>query len=240
MKIALVNHSGNVGKSTLAKHMFLPRMKNAVLIPVESFNVNRFKNVENVGGDEFGDMMEFVNTQENVLVDVGSSNSGDFIRLMKQYRGSHKDFDYYIVPVAPGDKEEEDTISTISKLSAMGVPANKIKVFFNKIPSTVTTKSKLRTLFSTIFADHEEDKRFTIYPDALVQQTEIFQKLKETDNVTADIPVLAADETDYRAKLKETKDEAERHTLVRLISVQGLAQSANENFDEVFKILFKK
>lgn len=240
MKIALINHSGNVGKSTLAKHMLLPRIKNAVLVPVESFNVNRFKNVENIGGDEFGDMMEFVNLQENVLVDVGSSNSGDFIRLMKQYRGSQKDFDYYIVPVAPGDKEEEDTVNTIDKLAAMGVPASKIKVFFNKVPSTVTNKSKLKTLFSTIFADYEEGKKFTLYQDAFVHQTEIFQKLKETDNVTTDIPVLAADETDYRAKLKETKDQDERHNLVRLISQQGLALSANENFDEVFKMIFKK
>lgn len=185
MKLALVNHSGNVGKSTLAKHMFLPRMKNAVLIPVESFNVNRFKDVENIGGDEFGDMMEFVNMKENVLVDVGSSNSGEFIRLMKQYRGSHKDFDYYLVPVNPGDKEEEDTINTIDKLSKMGVPAEKIKVFFNIVPSTVTTKAKLKTLFSTIFADYEESKKFTIYPDGVIHETEIFQKLKQMDNLKA-------------------------------------------------------
>lgn len=240
MKIALINYSGNVGKSTLAKHMFLPRMKDAALIPVETFNTNRFKDVENVSGDEFGDMMEFVNMQENALVDVGSSNSGDFIRLMKQYRGSHKDFDYYIVPIAPGDKEEEDTVNTIEKLSGMGVPANKIKMMFNIVPPKITTKAKLEALFSTIFAYHKEDKKFTIYPDAIIYETEIFQKLKETDNVTAEIPELAADETDYRAKLKQAKDEAERHHLVRLISVQGLAQSANENFDDVFKLLFKK
>ncbi len=38
MKIAVMNFSGNVGKSTIAQHLLLPRMADAELITVESIN----------------------------------------------------------------------------------------------------------------------------------------------------------------------------------------------------------
>lgn len=38
MKIVVAGISGNVGKSTLSAHMFVPRMKNAKLLIVESIN----------------------------------------------------------------------------------------------------------------------------------------------------------------------------------------------------------
>ena len=38
MKIAVINFSGNVGKSTVARHLLLPRIAGAELIAVESIN----------------------------------------------------------------------------------------------------------------------------------------------------------------------------------------------------------
>ena len=38
MKIAVINFSGNVGKSTVARHLLLPRVEGADLISVESLN----------------------------------------------------------------------------------------------------------------------------------------------------------------------------------------------------------
>ena len=38
MKIAVINFSGNVGKTTVARHLLLPRIQGAELISVESVN----------------------------------------------------------------------------------------------------------------------------------------------------------------------------------------------------------
>ncbi len=38
MKIAVINFSGNVGKSTVARHLLMPRVEGADLISVESLN----------------------------------------------------------------------------------------------------------------------------------------------------------------------------------------------------------
>ena len=39
-KVAVVSLSGNVGKSTIAKHLLLPRMPGAEFIAVESINAD--------------------------------------------------------------------------------------------------------------------------------------------------------------------------------------------------------
>ena len=38
MKIAVVNYTGTVGKTTVATHLLAPRMGNALVIAVESIN----------------------------------------------------------------------------------------------------------------------------------------------------------------------------------------------------------
>ena len=38
MKLAVINFSGNVGKSTIARHLLLPRIAGATLLAVESVN----------------------------------------------------------------------------------------------------------------------------------------------------------------------------------------------------------
>ena len=40
MKIAVINFSGNVGKTTIARHLLLPRIPGAELITVESVNAD--------------------------------------------------------------------------------------------------------------------------------------------------------------------------------------------------------
>ena len=40
MKIAVINFSGNVGKTTVARHLLLPRIRGAELIAVESLNAD--------------------------------------------------------------------------------------------------------------------------------------------------------------------------------------------------------
>jgi len=40
MKLAVINFSGNVGKTTVARHLLMPRIEGAELIAVESLNAD--------------------------------------------------------------------------------------------------------------------------------------------------------------------------------------------------------
>jgi hypothetical protein len=75
MKIAVINFSGNVGKTTIANYLLAPRM-NAKLFTVETINYDesfddsglRFK------GKSFIDLQEELLYHDSAIVDIGSSN----------------------------------------------------------------------------------------------------------------------------------------------------------------------
>ena len=59
----------------------------------------------------------------DVVVDVGASNVEDLLALMRRYRGSHEDFDCFVVPTVPARKQQQDTAATLAELARIGVPA---------------------------------------------------------------------------------------------------------------------
>ena len=50
---------------------------------------------------------------------------------------------------------------------------------------------------------------------------------------------ITADKTDYRAQLRQAKDDDEKEMCVRMVALKRLAVTANKNLDDVFKVLFK-
>ena len=97
MKVAVINFSGNVGKTTIARHLLVPRIKGARYVPVESINADEDQR-EALRGKQFAQLQEFLLVSEHAVVDVGASNVEDLLALMRKYKDSHEDFDYYIVP----------------------------------------------------------------------------------------------------------------------------------------------
>ncbi|MEP9532595.1 plasmid stabilization protein, partial [Xanthomonas euvesicatoria] len=64
----------------------------------------------------------------------------------------------------------------------------------------------------------------------------IFDRLRTLKKTVSEI---VADETDYRAMLREAKDEDAKAHAISMISAQWLAKSANRNLDDAYKALFK-
>ena len=52
---------------------------------------------------------------------------------MRRYRGSHEDFDGFVVPTVRDQKQQLDTVRTIKALGEMGVAPNRIRVAFNRV-----------------------------------------------------------------------------------------------------------
>jgi hypothetical protein len=226
MKAAVINFSGIVGKSTVAKHLLLPRIEDAELIAVESINADEGDGTT-VRGRQFGALSEQLLLLDAAVIDVGSSNVEDFVRLMRQYEGSHEDVDLFVVPTVKESKQIRDTIATIQALAAMGVPANKVRVVFNK----VETDETLEDAFYPLLAYHEDTRAFTLRPQAAVHFSELYERLR-THDVT--IAGLLADPTDPKAELREAKTPEARSAAAARISMRRLAGSAQANLDAAF------
>lgn len=234
-KVAVVSLSGNVGKSTLAKHLFMPRMPGADFFAVESINSDEGSD-ETVRGDQFGQLQEELMMMDSAVVDVGASNVEAFVKLMQQYRGSHEEFDLFVIPTVKDSKQVKDTIATIEALKSMGVPAKKITVVFNKLQSTETVEEE----FYPLIQYHAASKAYTLRQSAAVDYSELYHKLR-ANKVT--IPELLADTTDYKAMMRVAKDkgdEAEKIRCMNMVSMRRLALSATENLDAVYAAIMKK
>lgn len=231
MKVAVINFSGNVGKSTVARHLLAPRMNAAPVIPVETINSDGTEDAA-IKGKQFGELQETLMLIDDAVVDVGASNVEDFINLMRQYKGSHEEFDYFVVPVVPASKQQRDTISTIEALAAIGVPAKQIRLVFN----LVEPDDNPERVFAGLFEYHGAAKSFTLRPAAVIRVNDIYGRLKGSAEGIADI---LADQTDYKGKIKTAADPDEKLRYAQLLSIKRLAAGVTEELDGVFKALFK-
>jgi len=226
MKIAVINFSGNVGKSTVAKHLLAPRLPNAEFIAVESINADE-NDTDMIRGKQFGHLQERMVTLNSAIVDIGASNVEDFISLMRAYRGSHEDFDYYLVPAVKESKQIKDTIATIQALADMDIPANKIRVIFNKLEVDET----LEDVFYPLISFYKDKKLYLLNKNAVLHYSEIYQRLR---SFRLTIPDLLNDHTDYKIIAKHTSDVNEKSHAITMVSLKRLAISAKENLDSVY------
>ena len=231
MKVAVINFSGNVGKSTVARHLLAPRLNNTEVIPVESINSDGTDETA-IRGKQFGELQEYLQTLDDAVIDIGASNVEDFVKLMKQYKGSHEDFDFFVVPTVPATKQQRDTISTVEALANLGVPAKKIRLLFNM----VDLEESPERIFSGLFEYQRESKSFTLKPEAVIHVNDIYGKLKGSKT---GIREILADETDYKERIKTAKDADEKLHFAQMLSIKRLAAGVSEELDAVFKALFK-
>lgn len=231
MKVAVINFSGNVGKSTIARHLLAPRMNNATVIPVESINSDGTQD-EAIKGKQFGELQEALMLMEDAVIDIGASNVEDFVNLMKQYKGSHEEFDYFVIPTVAKNKQMRDTISTIDALADIGVPAKKIRLVFNMVELDETPER----LFSGLFDYHSAAKNYTLRPEAVIHVNDIYGKIKGADQGIKDI---LSDTTNYKEKIKTAKDAEEKLHCAQMVGIKRLAAGVTDELDAVYKTLFK-
>ena len=237
MKVAVVNFSGNTGKTTVSDSLLSPRM-GGVRFAIETINAGASDDaaeIERMKGRQFGELSEILLTEDNAVVDVGASNVEDFFKYMGQFAGSHEDFDYFLVPTVSEKKQQADTINTIKTLAALGVPRSRILVVFNKVE--IDDADDLPHTFAAVLGFHEMEKKFTLKRDAVIYSNEVFERLRALKTIIA---AVVQDTTDYREQLRAAQDDAAKEQAKRMISVQRLAKSAWQNLDQVYGALFGK
>jgi len=237
MKLAVVNFSGNTGKTTVSDQLVWPRL-GGLRFAIETINAGASDyaaEIERMKGRQFGELSEILMTEDNAVIDVGASNVEDFFKYMGQFAGSHEEFDYFLVPTVSEKKQQADTINTIKTLAALGVPRSRILVVFNKVE--IDDADDLPHTFAALIGFHELEKKFTLKRDAVIYSNEVFERLRA---LKTNIAAVVQDTTDYREQLRTAKDDATKEHAKRMISVQRLAKSAWQNLDQVYATLFGK
>jgi hypothetical protein len=229
MKIAVINFSGNVGKTTVAHHLLAPRIPGAELIAVESLNAGD-NEAQALRGRQFGELQELLQTVEHAVVDIGASNVEDLLALMRRYKGSHEDFDCFIVPTVATVKQQQDTIATLVDLSQLGVEASRIKLVFNMVDDASTVAASFAVLL-TFVAEHpivRADLR------CVLSANEVYQLVKGSGR---DLAALACDATDYKALIAQAADTADKLTLAHQLATRRLACGVLPELDACFAAL---
>lgn len=235
MKVAVINISGNVGKTTIAAHLLKPRMGDAQIFSIESINAGADADgleVSKMRGKKFGDLINELMLLDNAIIDVGASNVEDFLKLMQQYDGSHEEFDYFVVPVVKSPKQQGDTVNTIRTLQTIGIPKKKIRMVFNM----VEVEDSIQDDFAAFFGLAASEKSFVIHKDAVIYSNKVFEDLKAVGKSLGDI---SGDLTDYRAQLRSATTSDEKEFCVRMVGIKRLTVTANKNLDDVYNVMFK-
>lgn len=236
MKVAILNYTGTIGKTTMAAHLFSPRMNNASVYAIESINETAAGlgiDVEKMNGDKFRGLFKKMMLEDDAIIDIGASNIEDFMNNMTKFEGSHEEIDVFIVPVTSGVKEQKETIAMLNSLAETGIPPEKIKVVFNRVDSDVEVE------FELIFKWFNLHQTFTLNKKCVIFENELFDALS-IKGLT--VSALVSDETDYKSLLKNNKDASakERNQWADMFTLKLLAKSVKNNLDNVYNHLFEK
>lgn len=229
MKIAVINFSGNVGKSTVARHLLLPRIPGAELVSVETLNADESQ-VQALRGRQFGELQEYLQTIDHAVVDIGASNVEELLELMRRYRGSHEDFDCFVVPTVPALKQQQDTIATLIDLSRQGIHASKIRLVFNMVDRNVNFGAS----FFLVMGYVKEQPVALANPACCMGTNEIYARVR---NQGLDLATLAHDDTDYKALIAQAPSPAEKLALAQKLATRRLASGVVPELDACFAAL---
>jgi MinD-like ATPase involved in chromosome partitioning or flagellar assembly len=216
MKLAVISFSGNVGKTTIARHLLAPRMPGAQVVAIESINAGQDTRGQDhvIRGRQFAELQEFLQVVDDVVVDIGASNVEELLALMHRYRGSHEDFDCFIVPTVPAGKQQQDTLATLAELSRLGVAAHRVRLVFNMV--------------------EQASDLARVSLDCRLGANEIYGRVQGSG---ANSAALAADPADYKALIAATGDNNERLALAQRLATWRLARGVVPELDACFAAL---
>ena len=237
MKIVVAGISGNLGKSTLAAHMLVPRMNNAKLIIVESINQDTKDLVgdsEKIRGEEFRRIYMELVLNEDLVVDVGASNAEAFFEGLSSFSRGYDEVDLFVIPTVPGAKEQAESILTARMLSAMGVEKNKIKIIFNRVKRSVEDE------FPDILNAATALDCFVANPECMVFENDIYADLADLKLPLSEACILAANSLEkLKGDLKKFARDPDKYSLfVKKVCVAKKTQITFEQLDSAFQALF--
>lgn len=239
MKLAFLNFSGKVGKSTLCNTFAYPRMPDATIIRVETINDSGVSGAAKeiyLKGSELGKLETELAKTNNAIVDIGASNVERFILSLTSQFESHYAFDYFIVPIKADIKaqiEMGEAMKTITALHEMGIEADRIKILFNMLPVEANIEEECKQLI----AMHKKMPVFTLNLKAVIHESEAFAALSVAKKPYIE---MLADPLNYRQEMNKIplEKEKDRTEMVKLIRAQGTVKMIDREMQSAWDALF--
>ena len=229
MKLAVINFSGNVGKTTVARHLLAPRIPGCQVVAVESINADDGQPVT-IRGRQFAQLQEYIQSVDNVVVDIGASNVEELLKLMRRYRDSQEDFDGFIVPTVPARKQQQDTAATLAELARIGVSPGRLRPVFNQVDDDSPVDRAFDTLLAYCASSGVAQPRQA----AFISYNEVYALVRGTGQSLAE---LAADRTDYKAAIAKASAQPDKLALAQRLAIQRLARGVSPELDACFAAL---
>lgn len=227
LNIAVVNNSGNVGKSTICDILLKPRLEGAQVVKVETINSDG-TNDEKFSAEHFEDVLNKMDEHDCSIIDVGSSNIENFLLKMQEFKSSHEDIDYFLVPVTPSNKQQVDSVSTIENLMTLGIEPERIKVVFNMANKKLAVTKEYAEFLSGL----PSSISLSDYP--VVFESTVFDLLAKIDRPFLDV---LNDKRDYRSLIRQSESKEERNVLSFERSAHRLVNGFNDELDQAFSAL---
>lgn len=256
MKVAVLNFSGNVGKTTIAKYL-LQRKMQCEVYSVESINASQLEggDVTKITHKQFSDLQTALLLNDDLIVDIGSSNVENLLKEIATYSGSQNDFDYFVIPTVAKDKQILDTVSTIVHLTdELDIPKEKIRVVYNfaesvssidqdfekieRVLSALKISDATGAILETDYFAKIDSIRDSDYPE------ELKQKAADLDFMASNQDALSKDLDSLKNKFKTANPEdkpaikEEMMQIAQLVQLSRLAIGVRDNIDGAFMAMF--
>lgn len=222
-KVAVLNYSGNVGKTTLARHLLQPRMGNCPIMSVES--INDGDEQTNIKGKNFNAVLIEVQSSDSVIVDIGSSNIEQVFSKASTMGNVFDEFDYLLVPTVDKPKQQANTTKILADLMALGVDPERIKLVLNQVEADDEVEDVFRAVLSVA--------RASGIAFAIVHENEGYTNLGNRS-----IQQVAAVDRDFRKEIAAAATKEAKRELATMQVFSRLAKGIEKDLDTAFQTLF--
>lgn len=234
MKVMILNNSGNVGKSFIARELFYINMQNdcddVALIEIETHNSASSKfgiDTIKISGKEIGTLYKQILMNDCIVADVGASNIVALFEELSKNDVNNiiEEIDYFIVPVTAKSKIQDDTIKVLLALKTLYIPKEKIKIIFNSVDDIKQVDTFIQKAKEIV--DIDED---LVIPE--------YQYLNEIEKMNVTTYKLANSEKDYKTLAKEAYRKGNIELgdkYAELSLMQGSAKAISNKLQEIFK-----
>lgn len=247
-RIAIINYSGNTGKSLASNYLLRPNMSlqgHYVINNMSMYN-KTYSDEVLLLGENFDEVLKSLSKLDSAIVDIAAHNTDCVINAMQNNSDSHKVFDYFLVPVVKGIKESEDSLNTIKALLKLGVSSDSIKVVFNN-PNNIRYLHNIDNEFEYLLS-HLDELKIPYDTNAVIEHNSSYPKLSELDTSLLDQLSTTIAEKNVRKDYLRTKKNPERteeeseelKVLVGLITTLRGAKPVVQNLNNVYHLLFAK
>lgn len=225
--IAIVNFSGSIGKTTLAKQLICPMVPGSKRVQIETINDSASGADVEMNERQFIFLaQELATTRSPLVIDIGGSNVEAVFKKMELMDGIEEDIAWWVVPTDERTKVIKDTMNTVAHLvGGLNVDPSRIVV----IPNAFEFPDELPVKMAPIIKKAEAAGFHVV--NVPIMKSDLFDLVKDEKETIFE---LAADETDFNALLAKETKEAKRDELGRKKVLRRMARSMARNLSTVW------